>query len=104
MTGPHDDGVDEPLADALAAWAGLRLTGALVGGARTDARLGELDGRRVVVRRSTRDAAALAWQFDLQADLAAAGVGIPALVTADDGRRDVDGVWVEELATGHAPS
>ena len=102
MAGPTDD-VAQALGDALGAWEGLTLTGGPAGGARTDARLAELGGERVVVRRSRRTQEQLDWQFDLQQHLRSEGVGIPTLVPTTDGRRHVGGVWVEAFVPGRPP-
>lgn len=102
MTGPSTEAA--PIEQALAAWPGLALTGRPAGGARSDLHLGELDGRRVVVRRSRREEAALDWQLDLMDHLAEQGVGVAPRIPAGDGRRHVDGVWVEAFLEGRPPA
>ena len=102
MTGPTAEAA--AIEDALDAWPGLVLSGRPHRGARGDLHLGELDGRRVVVRRSVRDQPALDWQFDLTDHLAERGVGIAPRVPTADGRRHVDGVWVEEFVEGRPPA
>jgi Ser/Thr protein kinase RdoA (MazF antagonist) len=87
----------------LAAWSGLELVSPLAGGARNPVHLARRGGERLVVRRSGRPEASLAWELDLLAHLARHGVGVPAVVPADDGRRHVDGVVVHAYVTGGRP-
>jgi len=87
----------------VAAWRGVELLTALPGGARNQVMLARRADRRLVVRRSTRSSASLDWELDLLAYLAGHGVGIPRVVPADDGRRHVHGVLVQEFVDGHPP-
>src|SRR5262249_35442573 len=73
------------------------------GGARSEVMLAERSGLHFVVRRSRRPAPALEWELDLLAFLGERGIGVPATVPADDGRRHVDGVWVQEHVRGRPP-
>jgi len=84
----------------VTAWTGLRPLRPLAGGARSDVALAERSGLHFVVRRSGRAAPALEWELDLLAFLAGRGFGVPATVPADDGRRHVDGIWVQEYVPG----
>src|SRR5262245_20573936 len=93
----------------VAAWPGLRPLRPLAGGARSDVVLAERSGLHFVVRRSGRAAPALEWELDLLAFLAGRGPypgdrWVPATVPAEDGRRHVDGVWVQEFVPGRPPS
>lgn len=92
-----------PSADALRHWGDVELRRRLSGGHRNDVFLADRRGRHVVVRRSSRSAAALEWELDLLAHLVAAGIGVPRLVLTDDGRRHVDGLTVQELVPGDPP-
>lgn len=93
-----------PLAEELAAgWSGVELSAPLAGGARNQVFLASRGGRRLVVRRSTRAPAALEWELDLLEHLADHGIRVPRPVTADDGRRHVGGVVVQEFLDGGQP-
>jgi Ser/Thr protein kinase RdoA (MazF antagonist) len=88
----------------VSAWAGLDVIGPLTGGNRTPVLLARRGERRLVVRRSGRSPDALDWELDLLAHLVAYGVDVPALVPADDGRRHVEGVLVQEFVDGRQPA
>jgi Ser/Thr protein kinase RdoA (MazF antagonist) len=88
---------------AVAAWAGVELMEALPGGVRNEVLLAHRGHRRLVVRRSTRSSASLEWELDLLEYMAEHGVGVPRAVPADDGRRHVDGVVIQEFVEGHQP-
>lgn len=96
-------GDDAEVRAAAEAWPGLRILGTHPGATRRHVRVGELDGRRVVVRRSRHGGDALAWQLDLLEELSAAGVGVPSTVPTADGRRHADGLLVEEHVAGAPP-
>ncbi len=87
----------------VAAWTGVKLFAPLPGGARNTVLLARRDSQRLVVRRSTRSPAALAWELDLLEHLAGHGISVPRLVPADDGRRHVNGVLVHRFVEGHPP-
>ncbi|MEQ3554590.1 aminoglycoside phosphotransferase [Pseudonocardia nematodicida] len=73
----------------VAAWPGLRVTGALAGGHRSAVWAAEVGHRRLVVHRSTRSSAALDWELDLLDELAGHGFRVPETVpTAAGARRD----------------
>jgi Ser/Thr protein kinase RdoA (MazF antagonist) len=88
---------------AVAAWPGVELLEALPGGARNQVLLARRGDRRLVVRRSTRSSASLDWELDLLEHLAEYGIGVPRVVPADDGRRHVHGVLIQEFVEGHPP-
>lgn len=92
----------EPL--DVAAWSGIEVLRPLTGGNRTLVMLARRGNRCLVVRRSGRSPAALDWELDLLAHLAEHGIGVPGLVPADDGRRHVGGVLVQDFIEGHPPS
>jgi len=97
--------MDIPAAPAaLAAWSGVEVLRPLTGGNRNQVMLARRGDEQLVVRRSGRSPAALDWELDLMEHLAAHDVGVPGLVPADDGRRHVDGVLVQELVAGDPPS
>jgi Ser/Thr protein kinase RdoA (MazF antagonist) len=75
----------------------------LAGGARNQVFLAHRRGQRLVVRRSTRSAAALEWELDLLEHLARHGILVPGPVPADDGRRQVEGLLVQRFLRGHRP-
>jgi Ser/Thr protein kinase RdoA (MazF antagonist) len=85
------------------AWAGVQVLRPLAGGNRNPVLLARRGRQRLVVRRSGRTPDALDWELDLVEHLAAHGVGVAALVPADDGRRHVDGVVVQEFVDGGPP-
>lgn len=88
---------------ALQQWGELQLRARLSGGHRNDVHLADLRGRAVVVRRSSRSVAALEWELDLLDHLACEGLGVPTLVLTRDGRRQVDGLTVQEFVAGDPP-
>jgi Ser/Thr protein kinase RdoA (MazF antagonist) len=88
---------------SVAAWNGLELLDVLPGGARNQVLLARRADRRLVVRRSTRSPASLDWELDLLEYLAGHGVGVPQTMPADDGRRHVDGVLVQDFVEGTQP-
>lgn len=87
----------------VAAWSGLELVKPLAGGVRSPVYLARHGGRSVVVRESGRDRAALDWELDLLAHLRSHGLRVPQEITADNGRRDVAGVLVQEFLPGQVP-
>lgn len=91
------------LLPALDAWSGLELVEPLTGGVRNPAWLAHRGDQRLVVRRSGRPADSLDWELDLLAFLDGHGIGVPRLVPADDGRRQVDGLMVQRFVDGDPP-
>jgi Ser/Thr protein kinase RdoA (MazF antagonist) len=91
------------LRKALTAWSGVELAQALAGGARNQVFLAHRHGQDLVVRRSSRSATSLQWELDLLAHLAEHGILVPELVPADDGRRHVQGLLVQEFIRGRPP-
>ena len=89
---------------SVAAWAGVELLEPLTGGNRNQVLLARRGSGRLVVRRSGRPASALDWELDLLEHLAAQGIGVPRLVPADDGRRHVNGVLIQEFVAGVPPA
>jgi Ser/Thr protein kinase RdoA (MazF antagonist) len=84
-------------------WLGLEPVRALTGGARNPVMLARYRAEEVVIRRSSRCRASLGWELDLLEHLAAAGVRVPRPVPADGGRREVEGIVVQERLRGHPP-
>lgn len=87
----------------IAAWSGLEPQRRLTGGHRNQLILAHRGDRRLVVRRSTRPAESLEWELDLLGRLAGHGIPVPRVVPADDGRRHVDGLVVQEFVEGREP-
>lgn len=85
------------------AWPGLRVHHRLSGGERNAVHLGDLDGRRVVARRSSRSAASLEWELDLLELLAARGFRVPETIRTAAGGRVADGVVVQTWVEGRPP-
>lgn len=84
-------------------WPGLEPVRVLAGGARSLVALARYGNRQVVVRRSSRSSTSLEWEFDLLEHLSNRGLRVPQLVPADDGRRHVNGVLVQEFLPGEPP-
>lgn len=63
-----------------------------------------VDGRRCVARQSRRSPRALAWELDLLKFLHAAGMYVPRVVPASDGRRQIDGLVVLTWLEGEQPT
>ena len=55
------------------------------------------------MRRSSRPPASLDWELDLLDHLAAHGIAVPRTLPAEDGRRHVEGVLVQEFLPGRPP-
>jgi len=89
--------------DLLKAWGPLEVIGVLGGGNRNTVLEARLDVQRVVVRRSRRPSASLAWEADLLEHLARNGLRVPAVVPAHGGRRHIDGVMVQTWLDGAPP-
>jgi Ser/Thr protein kinase RdoA (MazF antagonist) len=91
------------LRKALTAWSGVELAQALAGGARSQVFLAHRHGQELVVRCSTRSAASLEWELDLLEHLTGHDIFVPELVPADDGRRHVEGLLVQQFIRGRQP-
>jgi Ser/Thr protein kinase RdoA (MazF antagonist) len=89
--------------DLLEAWGRLEVAGVLGGGSRNTVMEARLGGRRVVVRKSRRSPASLAWEADLLDYLSRNGLRVPAVVLALDGRRHIGGVMVQTWLDGAPP-
>lgn len=87
----------------LAAWGRVEVLGRMAGGIRNEVLLVDVDGRRRVARVGRRAGDDLEWELDLLTALDAAGIPVPAIVPALDGRRHVDGLVVMEFVDGHPP-
>jgi Ser/Thr protein kinase RdoA (MazF antagonist) len=90
----------------LRPWASeAAVVGPLPGGVRNQVVAVELDGRPAVARRSGRAPAALDWELDLVAHLAANGMTVPEVIPTRDGRRHAGGLVVQRRLHGrHADS
>src|SRR4029077_9969588 len=95
---------DSQMRDLLKAWGPLEVIGILGGGNRNTVAEARLGTRRVVVRRSRRQAASLAWEAEFLNHLARHGLRVPAVVSSLDGRRHVDGVMVQTWLDGSPPA
>jgi Ser/Thr protein kinase RdoA (MazF antagonist) len=84
-------------------WTGLRLLEAASGGNRNDVWRGRIGAEQVSVRRSRRSAASLIWELDLMGELGRMGFRVPGVVPAEDGRRVVDGIVVQDWLEGRRP-
>lgn len=87
----------------VVAWSGLEVLRPLAGGARSAVFLARRRGTEFVVRVSARTPEAIEWELDLQEHLARHDVCAPRSVPADDGRRHVEGVMVQERLSGRPP-
>jgi Ser/Thr protein kinase RdoA (MazF antagonist) len=90
--------------DLLKAWGPLEMVGILGGGNRNTVVEARVGTRRLVVRRSRRSSASLAWEADLLDHLARNGLRVPSVVPALDGRRHIDGVMVQTWLDGRPPA
>src|SRR5579859_1673138 len=96
-------GQDGQVRDLLKACGPLEVIVVLGGGNRNTVLEARLDLQRVVVRRSRRPSASLAWEADLLEHLARNGLRVPAVVPAHGGRRHIDGVMVQTWLDGAPP-
>jgi hypothetical protein len=87
----------------VSSWTGVVANRPLEGGHRNEVWSGWSPDGRVVIRRSRRDAASLAWELQLLGDLAAAGFLVPSPVASDAGTMSVDGVVVQHWVEGGEP-
>lgn len=90
-------------AAALAAWGRVEVLGRLAGGIRNEVLLVDVDGRSRVARVGRRARDDLEWELDLLTALNAAGIPVPTIVPALDGRRHVAGLVVMEFIDGRPP-
>lgn len=86
------------------AWSDVTLVHQVADGNRNEVWFGLLGDTPVAVRQSRRSAESLAWELDLMESLERAGFRVPSVITADDGRRSVDGVVVQRWLEGHEPA
>lgn len=84
-------------------WSGLRLDVRVEEGNRNEVWQGTIAAQRVAARVSRRSILSLDWELDLIGHLADLGFRVPRVVPADDGRRHVDGVVVQQWLEGRAP-
>lgn len=89
---------------ALHQWADLEVDRRLSGGSRSEVFLGTHRRRRVIVRQSSRSAAALDWELDLLEHLTGQGITVPRMVPSDRGAGHVDGMSVHEFLPGDPPT
>lgn len=86
----------------LSPWPGLSVVTPLGGGYRND--VYEVSGTdRMVARRTTRSAPALAWELDLMEFLEDHNFVVPRIVPTMDGRRSAGGVVVQTWLDGREP-
>ncbi len=90
--------------EVLAAWGQLRVIGPLDGGNRNTVLELRRGRERLVARKSRRPPASIEWEIELLDYLARAGVRVPAMIPASDGRRHIDGVVVQTWLGGAPPS
>lgn len=88
----------------LDAWGRVSVVGQLGGGHRTEVLELRRDGERLVARVTRRGPESLDWELDLLEFLSANGFLVPAVVPTVDGRRQVDGVVVQQWLPGREPS
>lgn len=88
----------------LEAWGRVEVLGTLAGGIRNEVLLVDVDGRRRVARVGRRPADDLEWELDLLVALGGAGLCVPRIVPALDGRRHVAGTVVMEFVDGRPPA
>lgn len=88
----------------LAAWGAVEVESRLAGGARNDVWAIRVDGRPLVARKSTRAAAALAWEVSLMAALRKQGVRTPQILPTLDGADFVGGITLSEMIQGDRPT
>lgn len=93
----------EPPSGLHTAWPRLELGDPVDGGHRTDVRHARLGGRPVVVRRSTRSEAALAWELELLVHLDRRGVRVAPPIRTASGALHHEGVVVHPLLAGRHP-
>ncbi|WNV77823.1 phosphotransferase [Geodermatophilus sp. DSM 44513] len=79
------------------------MTGVLAAGARSTVFAAYRGRLPLVVRRSSRPLASLAWELELLEVLGAAGLRVPVPVQTEDGRRSHGGVVVQTRLRGHPP-
>jgi Ser/Thr protein kinase RdoA (MazF antagonist) len=97
---PGDHG---PVDEVLTAWGPVRELRSLAGGNRNEVVEVDLDGQRLVARRSRRPPASLTWEISLLEHLARSGIRVPAVVPARDGRAHVAGVVLMTWLNGRPP-
>lgn len=81
----------------------VEVVGTLGGGNRNHVLEVRIAGRRLVARRSGRDAASLEWEVALLDHLASHGLRAPALIAALDGRRHIAGITMQTWLDGALP-
>lgn len=87
----------------VGASSGLTLFDPVAEGARNEVWIGDLDGRRVAVRRSRRAADPLAWELGLLVELNRRGFRVPVPIGTDARHLSAGGVVVQPWVVGRAP-
>ena len=85
-------------------WDGLVLIEQITSGNRNQVWRASIGESAVAVRRSRRSTASLQWELDLLDYLGARGFLVPAAILANDGRRHVDDVVVQQWLHGNEPA
>ncbi len=90
--------------EEIEAWPGLELVALIGDGNRNEVWAATLDGQPVVVRRSRRSPASLAWELELLRKLTDRGFTVPVPVSTATGSYSHEGVVVQYWIDGVPPS
>jgi aminoglycoside phosphotransferase (APT) family kinase protein len=90
--------------EALLGWPEMLVGERLAGGHRNDVWSAQLDGERVVVRRSKRRAESLNWELDLLVLLPSLGINVAEPIATRDGSFTSGGYVVQRWVDGREPS